>query len=246
MIALSGYNVSIVATSISDVFGRFFTPIIASVAGCIGIVLFVIMTGASSTAIRAACMALLVIYSRASGRPVTTFRVLAIAALLLVAYDPSYLTSDVSFQLSFLAFLGLVLIAPTYTHWFSKYLPPMIARMFAETCAAETAVIPFIIYKMGLFSTVSLPVNSIILPFIPYLMFGGFVLICVAYVLNTVTGVIGYPVYLLAHAIIFVIEKAAQFPFAAVSVSQIPLALIVSWYMIFIAFFSYRMISQKE
>ena len=230
MIALSGYNVSVVADGIAQALKTFLPQIFASLIGGIGIILFVIMTGASSTAIRAGLMALLLLFARVVGRPVTAIRVLAFAAIALVMINPSYLISDVSFQLSFLATLGLLLISPVYVKWFQKYLPRSLAELVGATLAAETMVTPFIIYKMGIFSLVSLPVNIIILPFVPLLMFAGFVLICSAFVSAFFGTLFGYPVYLFAHAIIAVIEKAAVLPMASITITNTPLLVISIFY----------------
>ena len=246
VIALSGYNVSIVAEGISQTFGSILPPLVASGAGAVGIILFVIMTGGSSTAIRAGFMALLVLFSRVSGRPAHSFRIVALASLALLIYNPAYLVSDVSFQLSFLALLGLMIVSPIYVSWLAyvSFVPKRFTLLVGETLGAETAVVPFIIYKMGIFSVVSLPVNLIILPFIPMLMFAGFVLICVGFTVSWLGPIAGYPVGLLAMAIIGVIEKAAAAPWAAAATGTIPWQYILISYVIFLVFFLHKCLTK--
>jgi competence protein ComEC len=230
IIALSGYNVTIVAESIAAVLGVILAPVAASIVGGIGIVLFVIMTGASSTALRAGLMALLLIFARVSGRQSDAFRVLTFAALILIAIRPSYLTSDVSFQLSFLATLGLLLVSPLVVGFLERFLPFVFAELIGTTLAAEISVAPFIIYKMGVFSVVSLPTNVLILPFIPILMFLGFILICIGFAVPWFGGVIGYPTYIVGQGIMNAISFSAHLPFAAVTIPSVPLLLILLFY----------------
>jgi competence protein ComEC len=242
IIALSGYNVSVVAEGISKTLGMILPPVVASIAGAVGIVLFVIMTGGSSTAIRAGCMALLMLFSKVFGRPAHSFRIVALATLGLVIYNPMYLVSDLSFQLSFLALLGLMIVSPTYISWLLKvrFLPKICATLIGETLAAETAVAPFVIYKMGIFSVVSLPVNIVILPFIPFLMLAGFILVCVGFFLPTLGYIVGGPVGAFAKGFIWVIQTAAAAPWAAAVIPQIPLFYILFFYILTTWFFLCR------
>lgn len=238
IVALSGYNVSIVADTISKILSTFLPRLIASLLGGLGIIMFVLMTGASSTAMRAGLMALIMILSRIMGRPTDAFRVMALAALILVLINPFYIVSDVSFQLSFMATIGLLIVSPVYVSWLEKRIHPVLAEMIGTTFAAETAVTPFIIYKMGLFSVISLPVNVAILPFIPMLMLGGFILICVGFAIPFIGAVIAYPSYLIAAGIIETIMLFAGLSFASVQVSSVPLYVILvvyfflTWYFV--------------
>ena len=247
VIALSGYNVSIVAEGITATLGSFLTRSLTLILGGFGIILFVIMTGASSTALRAGLMAIVVILSRMSGRSAHIFRVMSLAALGLVLYNPMYLVADASFQLSFLATLGLVLVSPTYVRWLGKRMPEALADMVGTTLAAKTAVAPYILYKMGLFSVIALPVNLMIIPFIPYLMLLGFLLICISFVaaltIPALGAALGYPVYLLAAFIIGIITTAARIPFASVTVPHIPFTLILLGYVIITWHFTLRILT---
>jgi competence protein ComEC len=229
-VALSGYNVSIVADTIAKILGLFLPRIAGLFLGGLGIILFVLMTGASSTAIRAGAMALILIFSRITGRSTHVFRVMALAALAMIIANPMFLVSDVSFQLSFLATIGLLIVSPTYVSWLEKYLPKGLAEAVGTTLAAETAVAPFIMYKMGVFSTIALPVNVMILPFIPLLMLGGFIVICISFTMPLLGTIIGYPTYVLAGGLIGFIGFAARVPFASVHMPEIPAVVMLIFY----------------
>ncbi len=236
IVALSGYNVSIVAETITNFFKTFLRPAYASVFGGLGIVLFVIMTGASSTAVRAGLMAILVIIARSLGRPAQALRVMAIAANVLVLYNPWYLVADASFQLSFLATLGLVLVSPIYVSRLSNYMPPLFAEALGTTLAAETAVAPFILYNMGVFSVVALPVNILIIPLVPMIMLSGFIGILIGAFSASLGIIVGYPAALLTSLLVWIIENASSFSFASVLLPNVSLVLtmicytMITWY----------------
>ena len=102
----------------------------------IGIVLFTLMTGAGATVVRAAIMALLVLLARLTGRTYDVSRALLFAGVIMVAIDPGILLYDPSFQLSFLAALGLLHVAPLIKPYFSKpRRSPILEEVVVSTLA---------------------------------------------------------------------------------------------------------------
>ena len=113
LVVLSGYNITLV--------GRFFLFLLSLVLvpfflsfwiATSGIVLFVLMTGASASAVRAAIMGILVLLAQKEGRVYSMTNALVLAASLMVWQNPRILRFDAGFQLSFLATVGLVYLAP--------------------------------------------------------------------------------------------------------------------------------------
>ena len=68
MVALSGYNVTIVATQVMKVLSVLFSQTVSIVCGIIVIFLFIVMAGASATAIRAGIMAVIALLGQMAGR----------------------------------------------------------------------------------------------------------------------------------------------------------------------------------
>ena len=100
IVALSGYNITIVAETIMLVL-VFLPRYLAIGGGVTGVVLFAIMTGASATVLRASIMALLALTARATGRIYTVSWALFLAGFFMVWQNPKILRFDTSFQLSF-------------------------------------------------------------------------------------------------------------------------------------------------
>src|SRR3989344_2340509 len=155
VVVLSGYNLTIVAEAIM----RFFS----------------FMTGAGATVVRASIMALLALLARATGRIYEITLTLLFAGFVMLLYNPKILIFDPSFQLSFLATLGLIHGAPLFEKHF-KFIPKTfgLRDIVSATLATQIFVLPLLLYMMGKFSVVSLPVNLLILPFIPLTMLFGF------------------------------------------------------------------------
>jgi competence protein ComEC len=93
----------------------------------------------------------------------------------MVLLNPFVLVYDVSFQLSFIATVAVIFLAPRIEKYFLWITPRFGLRdIITVTCAAYVFVLPFILYKMGNLSLVALPANILILPLIPFTMFLGF------------------------------------------------------------------------
>jgi len=230
IIALSGYNVSIVAEQIMKVFNLILSQTASILLGIIVILLFIIMTGASATAIRAGIMATIMLLGRMTGRSYLAGRALIIAGLLMVAYDPRVL-SDMSFQLSFIATGGVLFVTPKIMHWF-KFLPMRfkIRETMATTVAATISVLPILLYLTGVLSLVSIFANILILIFIPTSMFFIFITGVSGFISPILAIPIGYTSYLVLLYILSIIHFFGSLSFASVTIHSFPLFLTIGIY----------------
>lgn len=177
LVALSGYNVSLVVIGAMAVFG-FFLPR-AWAFGCtsLAIFLFVTMTGAEASVVRAAIFGFLVLLATESGRFFSPRNVIVLAAFLMLLGNPKLLVFDVGFELSFAAFLGIVYLRPAVQSA-AKFLAGDGVMDWrngaASTLSAQLAVLPIIAGSFGSFSPLFLLSNVLVLSFIPATMGVGF------------------------------------------------------------------------
>ncbi|MBT7073995.1 MAG: DUF4131 domain-containing protein [Anaerolineae bacterium] len=110
IIAISGFNITIIAGLFITLFGNLFGKRNGSILAMIGIAAYTILVGADAAVVRAALMGGLGLLGRQLGR-----RQDGVASLLFVAVAMSYFNPmvlwDVGFQLSFAATAGLILYA---------------------------------------------------------------------------------------------------------------------------------------
>lgn len=233
IVVLSGYNVTIVAEAIMRFFS--FLPYMFGISvGVVSIIFFAIMTGGSATIVRASMMAIFVLLARATGRTQTITRALFLAGFLMLLHNPKILVFDSSFQLSFTATLALIYLAPKIEKHFHLVPTRFQLREFAvATVATQIFVLPMILYKMGTLSLVALPVNLLILVFVPITMLFGFV-----------TGMLGFisTVFSLPFAFITnflltyqlkVVDIFASLPFASIEINYFPIWIAVLIYIIY-------------
>ncbi len=206
IVALSGYNVTIVAEGIMKFFGIFLAKSISTVGGILGILLFVIMTGLQTSAIRAGIMASLLLFARYIGRPYIASRILFITGFVMVLLNPPILIDDVSFQLSFLATLGIIYIDPIIKPGLVWIKNNFLISTLSATLSAQIAVFPFILYKMGTLSVISPIANIMILPIIPIIMFLGLGV----YILGVIYIQISIPLAFILHVLLQYIFKVVN------------------------------------
>ena len=233
IVALSGYNITIIAEWIMKLLASF--PRNFGIwTGIFTIFLFIIMTGASSTAIRAGVMATLALVARATGRNYDVARALILAGVGMILINPFILVYDVSFQLSFIATVAVIFVAPKVEKYFQWVTTKFKLRdIFSVTCAVYIFVLPFILYKMGNLSIVALPANILILPFIPWTMGLGFLTGLAGMISHILAAPVGFISELLLRYELGVISFFANLPFAAFSIANFPLILTLLTYTYF-------------
>jgi len=244
IIALSGYNVTVVAEGIRDIFNLIFSRTIALSLGIIGIILFVILAGSQATAVRAGIMALIALFARMTGRNYQAGRALIFAGLFMIAYDPRVIT-DISFQLSFIATVGVIFFAPKVAVWL-YFLPTKfkIRDLVSVTLAANIIVLPLILYSTGIFSLVALPANILILPLIPTAMFFGFFAGMATFLSSILAFPFGLAGSLILKYILTVIHFFAALPFASFVIPNFSIIFMIMAY-IFLAWYIFKKDNNK-
>ena len=235
IVVLSGYNVTIVADAIMRTFAffPFISRTVGTIFGVFSIVLFALMTGASATIVRASVMALLVILARVTGRTYDITRALFVAGFLMILNNPKILVYDASFQLSFLATLGLILISPLLSRYI-LFIPSKQLREFATaTISTQIFVLPLLLYKMGELSLVALPVNLLVLITVPATMLFGFLSGVIGFISLVLAVPFSFIAYILLSYQLKVVELFASLPFASIKVDVFPLWLMFGLYVVY-------------
>lgn len=232
IIALSGYNVTIVAENLMKIFGYVFRQNVSIFFGIFSIILFVLLSGASATAIRAGIMASIALFARLTGRTYDAGRALIIAGLLMIAYDVRVIF-DISFQLSFLATVGVLFITPKVLKWF-WFIPQKLGLrdIISTTVGATIIVLPLLLYSTGILSIVSLPANILILPLIPITMLFIFITGALGFLHPALAMPFGYIAHALLSYILSIIDFFSNISFASVTIKSFPVVVTIVLYIL--------------
>jgi competence protein ComEC len=224
IIALSGFNITIIVVFISmimiGVVGRKYNLLFSVVF----VISFVIMTGASASVVRAAIISLLLAYGATLGRRADKANLLLFAAGVMVAINPFVLRFDVGFQLSFLAYLGLVYFSETIMRILSwkklSLVPRSLKLVLSETLSAQTIVLPLLLTTFGRISLIAPISNLLILPLIPLSMLIVFISIIV-YLLCPIAGQGFFMIsFLPLKYIILVAKYLSQLPLSSIEIAE--------------------------
>lgn len=200
MLVISGWNISIVAwlcVAMTQRFSAFPAGRAVLIIGCITV--YVLAAGASAAVVRAGVMGCVAVIGRASQRPRHALNLIAIATLVMSAYDVSILW-DLGFQLSTLATMGLILFGETveariaHTPLAHASLDWMRESVTA-TLAAHITTWPIMLCRLGMPSPWSILANIVVAPVVPYAMAIGSVVLCVVWVCPIVMPYIHWVVY---------------------------------------------------
>lgn len=175
LLALSGYNIAIVTYFFQKIFEFLFKRKIALTLSALSVVSFVLMTGASASAVRAGIMVMILILGKLFYREYQSLRALYIALVIMVFLNPYTLLFDVSFHLSFLATFGLIVLEPLLRKTFSFLLYKPLILFFSTSFAAQIMTLPYVLYVFQSLSLSSFIANIVVAPLIPILMFLGFI-----------------------------------------------------------------------
>jgi ComEC/Rec2-related protein len=246
LVAVSGYNMTIVALLISRLTNRFGRKISFLLA--IGVILFYyVLTGMSPAVARGAVFTLFLLLAKFLGRPTQAYRLLLLTAVVMLLLWPLGMVYSLSWQLSFLAFIGILFVEPLLCPLFTRFLgtigPPL-----AETLGAQVPVLPLTLYTFGTLSLISPLTNIAVLSLTPYAMLIAALqaaLSIIAIPLGLLFSWISYPLLWLIASII---EWSAHIPFASVTIDTIsPLWCIVSYVLLLlIGFVSWQRIGKQH
>lgn len=174
IVAVSGYNTSVIIKTLEKsarVIGRR-SSITLSIMFIVG---FVIISGASSSVIRASIMGSLLLVSFAAGRLYSVTPALCATALAMVLINPRILHWDVGFQLSFAATLGIVYLLPVFEKFTERLPDPLSLKTYLLTSmSAIFATLPLVAWQFQRVSLVAPLANVVVLPVVPLTMLLGF------------------------------------------------------------------------
>jgi len=234
IVAVSGFNVTIIAAIILELcFFIGFSRNQSFWVSLAAIIVFIIMVGAPSSAIRAGIMGGLLMLAMRTGRLSAISTAVAFAATIMIAANPKVLRFDVGFQLSFLAVMGIVWLYPVLDFHFRKFSDVLkIKSMFFLTVSAQIMALPILIYNFDRLSVVSPLANILILPFVPLAMAIGFLAGIFSFIWMAPAKIMGYFAWLALTYQIRAIEFLASFSRSSIEIFNFSVELFFIYYVI--------------
>lgn len=172
IIAVSGYNLTILVQAARRLFAKHSAYQSVIFAGLL-LVGFVVIAGGSASINRAAVVCVLSLLAWYYGRAFKPVLLLLLSGVITGLYNPLYVWGDPGWYLSFLAFTGILVLAPLVTRrCFQDREPRLPVQILLETLCAQLFTIPYSMYLFGGVSLIAPFANLVVLPFIPFIMLG--------------------------------------------------------------------------
>ena len=169
VLAVSGLHVGYIIIIFLVVFGRL-NIYLRSIITIVGLILFMLITGIPASVTRATIMAIVIFIAILSNRSSNIFNSLAIAALIILVFEPAQLYKP-GFQMSFSAVLSIAAIFPALQKKINKSrirnkFVKYILLFMAVSLSAEIGTLPFTLIYFGKLSLIALFANLIVIPLI--------------------------------------------------------------------------------
>ncbi|TDA66714.1 MAG: DUF4131 domain-containing protein [Chloroflexi bacterium] len=243
IVAISGFNMSVLAALLIGLLGRFLPRGWAALAAAVTIAFYTLLVGANPAVVRAAIMSSLALFGRLIGRGSGGLTPLALSAAVMCAVNP-LLPWDAGFQLSFTATLGLILygepLQTAFESWaenrwgeaVANRLAGPVSEYFLFTLAAQVTTLPVVLYHFNRLSLTAILANPLILPVQPGVMILGGVALIAGMVLPAIGQVLAWLAWPLAAYTLRVVESLARIQSGAVSIGEFTPWMALAFYVV--------------
>lgn len=229
IVVVSGQNLTFVASFILSLAGlikRRWAILISILA----VILYTILTGAQVPVLRAALMFGFSSIAQFFGKERDGVWTLFLTGGLMLIVNPFWL-GNLSFQLSFLATFGVIVVSPIILKLF-KNLPEIIRQDLAISLAAQLMVTPIIAQNFNQFSVVGLFANLFVLWTIPIIMILGGAMILASILFIPIANILAILVGALLSYFLYIVQFFASLPFAWEYIPEISWLVWIGYYAI--------------
>ena len=208
------------------------------------LILFAEFTGATPSVVRAVIMCNLSIIAKLLHRKSNTLNNIALSALIILLINP-YSIINLSFQLSFLGTLGIVLFYPKLAIFAKKYNKGNIKHHIAQTLllsiSANILIVPVIACNFNLIVTTFLISNILVLPIISAMMGSGYITLFISFISLKICKIFSIPFKLCISAFQFIAKLCSNIPLTKFLITTPPSLVIILYYIaVFYFFYFYK------
>ena len=230
IVVVSGFNISLVGLLILNSLKKFGQ--IAYLSSFLGIILYSTLVGLEPPVLRALIMGSIVIIARVKGEESNQIYLLFIAAYIMILLNPLILTS-LSFQLSFMATLGILIFTPIFDQIFPKALSDLSASL-----SAQVMVIPILALNFKQVSIISPIANLLTLWAVPIITVVSGLLLLISFVSVKIGWFLSFLVTMPSLVIEITVSNLSKVAFASVAV-EVDILKVVIMYLCIFAFYLY-------
>jgi competence protein ComEC len=233
IIAVSGYNLTILVRASQRLFGRR-SKYQAVLASSVLITTFLIITGLSASIVRAAIVSGLALVAWYFGRQFRPTLLLLFTACITALWYPIYVWTDIGWYLSFLAFYGVLVVSPLLVRriWKVKETGSL-RQIVVESICAQIMTAPLIIFIFGQTSLIGLLANVAVVPLVPFAMLFSAIAGVAGAVVPQLAGWFAWPANIILTYMLDIAQILSKVPHALVYAKAGIVELIIMYAILF-------------
>jgi competence protein ComEC len=232
VVAVSGYNLTIIIRAVQSALKRFSRFQVLAISLAL-IYLFILVTGYSPSIIRATIVSVFSLIAWYFGRSFRPILLILMAASITGFANPYYIWNDIGWYLSFLAFFGVLILAPLLTaRIFGNRKIPLLGAVAIESFSAQIMTLPVIMLIFGRISVIGLLANIIIVPLVPLGMLLSLIAGVGGMLVPVVAGWLALPARILLNIMLWLAAWFSKWPSAQIMAKISPGSLITLYLII--------------
>lgn len=232
IIAVSGYNLMIMLRAAGGIMGGRSKYQYVCLSLCL-MMAFLLVAGSSPSIVRASVVCTLGLFAWYYGRSVQPVALLLASAVVTAYANPLYVWGNISWYLSFLAFFGVLVLAPLITRRiYAKRKPGLVQAMAIESLCAEAMTLPYVLFIFGQMSTVGLLGNVLVAAFVPLAMLLGLIAGLAGMFMPLFAGWFAWPATIVLTYMLDIAAVLSRLPHAFIEHIGFPLSFLVGSYVI--------------
>lgn len=246
ILAVSGAHTSYIILGITYLISKSKTPKrIGYIITIINLLIFIIITGASYSVVRACIMAIVVIGAKICYRKENFFTSICISLIIILIQNP-FAINDIGLKLSFMGTAGIVIFNKSITNFFIKLkIKQKIAEALSVTFSAQLMIMPITILNFNTISLTFFISNILASPLLGIIIVFGFISIFISSILNPISKVLFLILHIFLELLILVSKVTEKIPGSSILVKT-PNILFAIVYYILILFFNYFFVIKQN
>lgn len=246
ILAVSGAHTSYIMLGITYLISKSKTPKrIGYIITIINLLIFIIITGASYSVVRACIMAIVVIGAKICYRKENFFTSICISLIIILIQNP-FAINDIGLKLSFMGTAGIVIFNKSITNFFIKLkIKQKIAEALSVTFSAQLMIMPITILNFNTISLTFFISNILASPLLGIIIIFGFISIFISSILNPISKILFLILHIFLELLILVSKVTEKIPGSSILV-RTPNILFAIVYYILILFFNYFFVIKQN
>ena len=246
ILAVSGAHTSYIILGITYLISKSKTPKrIGYIITIIILLIFIIITGASYSVVRACIMAIVVIGAKICYRKENFFTSICISLIIILIQNP-FAINDIGLKLSFMGTVGIVIFNKSITNFFIKLkIKQKIAEALSVTFSAQLMIMPITILNFNTISLTFFISNILASPLLGIIIIFGFISIFISSILNPISKILFLILHIFLELLILVSKVTEKIPGSSILVKTSNILFAIVYY-ILILFFNYFFVIKQN